>query len=421
MLRIGLNPNYCVGIGADGCSVNTSENVGAIQEIQKTAVNAVRAPCQNHILNLSISKASVVPAVKKAVHKHRPRDHRRLVKTFHRCLPKLCETRWVERHEAVQVFHDGFSEVTAALHSICKWKDTDSSGKANTLITVIHQPEFIVTLVCLRDVLPSTVSLPRFLQKEVIDMEQASNAVQDTISVLEEKRRNSEEMFGVLFQEAKDLAKEHDIDLQNLPRSAGRGRNPTAEAESFYWQTVYNAMIDNIVVDLKLRLSKEVLECFKLNLLIPSVMLEDENGAKAALEHYAEKYESLLETPRSTLLHKLKAEWGLWRPRWLRHKDQKKVIPSTCIGSIDECDADLFPIIRELLLVLLALPSSIATAERSFSTLRRLKTYLRSVMKNDRLNGLALLAVHRDIPVDKEKVIDRLPAKNLKRKQKLAI
>jgi len=35
MLRIGLNPNYCVGIGADGCSVNTSENVGAIQEIQK--------------------------------------------------------------------------------------------------------------------------------------------------------------------------------------------------------------------------------------------------------------------------------------------------------------------------------------------------------------------------------------------------
>jgi len=42
-------------------------------------------------------------------------------------------------------------------------------------------------------------------------------------------------------------------------------------------------------------------------------------------------------------------------------------------------------------------------------------------MKNDRLNGLALLAVHRDIPVDKEKVIDRFAAKNLKRKQKLAI
>jgi len=289
--------------------------LGQYKKYKKTAVNAVRAPCQNHILNLSISKASVVPAVKKAVHSMKEvgaffrassKRHRRLVKTFHRCLPKLCETRWVERHEAVQVFHDGFSEVTAALHSICKWKDTDSSGKANTLITVIHQPEFIVTLVCLRDVLSSTVSLSRFLQKEVIDMEQASNAVQDTISVLEEKRRNSEEMFGVLFQEAEDLAKEHDIDLQNLPRSAGRGRHPTADAESFYRQTVYNAMIDNIVVDLKLRLSPEVLECFKLNLLIPSVMLEDENGAKAALEHYADKYESLLKTPRSTLLHKLK-------------------------------------------------------------------------------------------------------------------
>ena len=45
---------------------------------------------------------------------------------------------------------------------------------------------------------------------------------------------------------------------------------------------------------------------------------------------------------------------------------------------------------------------------RSFSGLRRLKTYLRSTMKEDRLNGLALLMVHRSISISINKIIDVL-------------
>ena len=41
-------------------------------------------------------------------------------------------------------------------------------------------------------------------------------------------------------------------------------------------------------------------------------------------------------------------------------------------------------------------------AERSFSGLRRLKNYMRSTMKEDRLNGLALMMVHRTISVSVE-------------------
>nr|XP_042913026.1 uncharacterized protein LOC122273036 [Parasteatoda tepidariorum] len=40
-----------------------------------------------------------------------------------------------------------------------------------------------------------------------------------------------------------------------------------------------------------------------------------------------------------------------------------------------------------------------ATPERSFSTLKRLKTYLRNKMGDKRLTGLALLSVHRDLAV----------------------
>lgn len=43
------------------------------------------------------------------------------------------------------------------------------------------------------------------------------------------------------------------------------------------------------------------------------------------------------------------------------------------------------------------LPVTSATAERSFSALRRLKTYLQSTMGQDRLNHCAVIHTHQDI------------------------
>ena len=42
------------------------------------------------------------------------------------------------------------------------------------------------------------------------------------------------------------------------------------------------------------------------------------------------------------------------------------------------------------------IPVTTATAKRSFSALRRLKTYLRSAMSQERLNHTMLLYVHKD-------------------------
>ena len=44
---------------------------------------------------------------------------------------------------------------------------------------------------------------------------------------------------------------------------------------------------------------------------------------------------------------------------------------------------------------MMVLPVTSYEAERSFSTLRRLKTYLHTTMSQERLNGLALLNVYK--------------------------
>ena len=41
-----------------------------------------------------------------------------------------------------------------------------------------------------------------------------------------------------------------------------------------------------------------------------------------------------------------------------------------------------------------------------------LKSYLRSTMKEGRLNGLASLLIHKDIPLDIEAVINEFGSKN---------
>jgi hypothetical protein len=47
-------------------------------------------------------------------------------------------------------------------------------------------------------------------------------------------------------------------------------------------------------------------------------------------------------------------------------------------------------------------------AERSFSTLKQIKTYLKNSITDYRLNGLAALNIHREIEVDIDDVIKEL-------------
>ena len=56
----------------------------------------------------------------------------------------------------------------------------------------------------------------------------------------------------------------------------------------------------------------------------------------------------------------------------------------------------LFSEVLKLSRLMYVLPATTATAERSFSSLRRLKTYLRTTMSSQRLNHLMILHVHKD-------------------------
>jgi hypothetical protein len=57
------------------------------------------------------------------------------------------------------------------------------------------------------------------------------------------------------------------------------------------------------------------------------------------------------------------------------------------------------------------MPVTTASVERTFSALRRLTTYIRSTMYDDRSTGCALMHVHQDVPIDVDSIIARFEAK----------
>ena len=56
-----------------------------------------------------------------------------------------------------------------------------------------------------------------------------------------------------------------------------------------------------------------------------------------------------------------------------------------------------FPSLLKLLQITQTIPVSTAECQRSFSALKRIKTYLRSTMSNDRLSNLAILSIEKDL------------------------
>lgn len=75
------------------------------------------------------------------------------------------------------------------------------------------------------------------------------------------------------------------------------------------------------------------------------------------------------------------------------------------------------PNLHTLLQILATLAISTATVERSFSTLKRLKTYLRNSTGQTRLTGLALMSIHRELHVDDDILLNKFLTKKNRRIQ----
>lgn len=101
-----------------------------------------------------------------------------------------------------------------------------------------------------------------------------------------------------------------------------------------------------------------------------------------------------------------KAEVEVWKTKCscISQKESEKI---KLLDVLILADSEFFPNVHEIVKLMLTLPVGSVPCERSFSTMRLLKDWNRSTMGENRLTGLALLMVHRDMDVSRENILTR--------------
>ena len=98
-------------------------------------------------------------------------------------------------------------------------------------------------------------------------------------------------------------------------------------------------------------------------------------------------------------------EFLRWKATWRRRSEEATEIDSLA-KAIKNCDQDSYPHLFILIKIACTTGVTSCECERSGSVLKRLNTYLRASMTQERRSGLALLHIHQEVKIDVEDVIN---------------
>lgn len=419
--ELGLDISNLRGQAYDGGSNMAGHFQGVQARIKQLNPLAVYIHCASHQLNLVLSHACLEPSIRNAsgtikevinfvkdsaqrVHKmenilieQHPEEKR------HKLI-SLCETRFVERHDAVTFFLQVFDSVITCLDVIDKEKPTSKSA---CLLFSIRRFDFIIALHILGTILDLTKKLSEDLQSPNVEL-QKSYAMANTVINLLQRYRSEEMFYNRIFDAAVKVATQHDIEITSPRTVKAQIHRSNAEASSprdYYRINVFIPFLDALICEMKTRFSPINTELTQLFSLVPSFIKPADYDEE--IVNVASKYCDEDESSSFQLYNEI----ALWREHWSQIKGK---VPSTAIDAFCDPSVRFYPNIKNLLHLLCVLPVTSCTGERSFSSMKLIKSYLRTTMQQDRLNALALMNIHKNtINLDPLEVIiiDKHPKK----------
>ena len=309
----------------------------------------------------------------------------------------LCETRWTCRFECLKVVLLRLREIITALEVM-------EAPDAYLLLNSIQSFDFIIHLLFMNKIYSITNILSKFLQHSNISLTDALNQVKTTIDTLKTLRTDTE--FDSVYSEALKLSDENGIEpprpirKKTISIRLGGGIDATTilSVKDYYRINTYYMTLDTIITSINNRFDENTIGIVVLmeKLFLTKDLLSDDE-VKNLSKTYLVSYDDL------------KAEQQLYKNKM---HNQKINIADATKYILDNNFHIAFSSKNGLFKILWTIPVNSCECERSFSALKRLKTYLRNSMREERLSGLAILNIEKDVEINMEQiVIDFIPKK----------
>ena len=259
-----------------------------------------------------------------------------------------------------------------------------------------------------------TKALSIKLKGRYIDVVNAYQQVSFILTTLKDAREDVDSVHTRMYERALQTASAINVE-DSLPRTTSRQQHRSNTTElttsDYYKRVITIPALDHLIAEVDARFDQDssAVVCQIAHLLLSALAETDKAHTTLDIADLSSKCYDDLPAPES-----LDTELHCWSAKWCRGSEDAAALdtPAKVIQNIDQ---DFFPNLYVLLQIACTLAVTSAECERSISRLRCLKTYLRSTMSEDRLNGLALLYAHRDIPCNADFVVQEFAQRNPRR------
>jgi hypothetical protein len=328
-------------------------------------------------------------------------DEKDAVPKVHRnTLRPLCPTRMTMQANSMASLLDNYKNVLELLDNLAAG-NSDSASKAGGLSVRMEKFDFFFSLNLLHFVFDIIERLASAVQNPAVTMDAAVGAAE--LAVDKFKSVRTEEGYEYFWLSVLRKQVSAGVDVPKIPRlrkpphRLDQGAHPVAYSDpKDYYRRIFFEAIDLAAVSLSERFHTEGVAILQKieNLLVASSTLRKEigtlpeelqNSMQELCKNYPKDIDEPLLAKELTMLPNIVSKVN-------KLSDIKKKMLDPAIPL-----RQLLPNVHELLRLSCLIPVSTATSERSFSALRRTKTYLRSTMDQNRSCALVLLTTHRTL------------------------
>ncbi|KAL4107461.1 hypothetical protein QTP88_017803 [Uroleucon formosanum] len=377
--------NKLVGQCYDGACVMSGHLTGLQARVKEVAPNALFTHCLAHRLNLVLQHGCSINAKCRiffanltgiAAYFHNSTSRTNFVDTIvGKKIPQFVQTRWSSRSKILHTIVNEWSGFINVFDCISKDPKSSSESICGAIghFKNLKTFEFAFLALVFNDIFIYTDNLFNILQNKSFDVEFCLRKINITYDLINKKRNEPE--FLKLFNQA--------VTLTKPPKAT---RNESNNQSNF--KILFYEIIDNILMQLNTRFQDTNKLLF---LQLADVTKFKEYSCTFpvnALNNLKSTYPNIFYNI-NTLKVELEVLYSDVKYQNLLHiYNMVKIIEQDALK-------DILPEAYKLFILILTIPSTSVSNERSFSCLKRIKTCSRNSISQVRLSSLSILSIEK--------------------------